>query len=150
VTLFHKPSSSASTRAQTILKQAHAQAAAHSTEDQASSHQAQEKLERMEFDLDVTEAPPTGDQLKNILEYLGGASAASQVIQGAQNETDALRKLKENGESFQRPVVSPSRPTIAGSDSNNNRWSTGTRAKLVRGSYEGSTCLANLGSHGRQ
>lgn len=89
-----------------MLKQAHAQAAAHSTEDQASSHQAQEKLERMEFDLDVTEAPPTGDQLKNILEYLGGSGTASQVIRGAQNETDALKKLNENGDLFERPVVS--------------------------------------------
>jgi hypothetical protein len=73
----------------------------------------------MEFDLDVTEAPPTGDQLKNILEYLGGSSAASQVIRGAQNETDALRKLKENGESFQRPVVSTPSLTIAAGKSDN-------------------------------
>jgi arsenate reductase-like glutaredoxin family protein len=106
VTLFHKPSSSASTRVHTILKQAHAQAAAHATEDQASSHKAHEKLERVEFDLDVTEAPPTSDQLKNILEYLGGSGAVSKVIRGAQNETDALKKLEANGESFERPVVS--------------------------------------------
>jgi hypothetical protein len=54
----------------------------------------------------VTEAPPTGDQLKNILEYLGGSGAVSQVIPGAHNETDALKKLNANGESFERPVVS--------------------------------------------
>ncbi|KAF2689573.1 DUF1687-domain-containing protein [Lentithecium fluviatile CBS 122367] len=105
VTLFHKPSNSASTRVLTVLKQANAQSAAHSTEDQASSHQTQEKLERLEFDLDVTETPPTGDQLKNILEYLGGSSAASKVIRGAQNESDALRLLKADGESFVRPLV---------------------------------------------
>lgn len=106
MTLFHKPSSAASSRVLTLLKQANAQAAAHATEDQASSHQAQEKLERIEFELDVTEAPPTGDQLKTILEYLGGSGTASQVIRGAQNETDALKKLNASGESFERPVVS--------------------------------------------
>ncbi|KAF2257292.1 hypothetical protein BU26DRAFT_513993 [Trematosphaeria pertusa] len=105
VTLFHKPSSAASTRVLTVLKQAHAQAVAHSTEDQASSHQAQSKLERMEFELDVTDAPPTSDQLKNILEYLGGPSAVSKVIKGAQNESDAMKKLEADGEAFERPVV---------------------------------------------
>jgi arsenate reductase-like glutaredoxin family protein len=104
VTLFHKPSSEASTRVHTLLKQASAQSAAHVTEDQASSHQAQDKAERMEFELDVTEAPPTGDQLKNILDYLGGS--ASKVIQGASDEADALRRLKADGETFQRPLVS--------------------------------------------
>lgn len=60
----------------------------------------------MEFDLDVTEAPPTTDQLKSILEYLGGPGAASKVIQGAKDEADAMRKLKADGETFERPVVS--------------------------------------------
>ena len=107
MTLFHKPSSQPSTRVFTILKQAHATAVSHSTEDQASSHSAQEKAERHEFELDVTEAPPTQDQLKNILEYLGGpvSGAAGKIIKGARDESDALRKLNENGESFQRPVV---------------------------------------------
>lgn len=89
----------------TLLKQANAQSASHATEDQASSHESQSKSERTEFELDVSEAPPTADQLKNILEYLGGG-AASKLVKGASNETDALRKLKENGELFQRPVVS--------------------------------------------
>jgi len=40
------------------------------------------------------------------LEYLGGSGTASQVIRGAQNETDALKKLNASGESFERPVVS--------------------------------------------
>lgn len=106
VTLFHKPSSAASTRVLTLLKQANAQAVAHSTEDQASSHQAQDKLERMEFELDVTEAPPTSDQLKNILEYLGGAGSISKIVRDAQDESDAQRRLKADGESFERPVVS--------------------------------------------
>ena len=105
VTLFHKPSSTASTRVLTLLKQTNAQAVSHATEDQASSHQAQSKLERVEFDLDVTEAPPTADQLKSILEYLGGPGAASKVIQGANDEADAMRRLKADGEKFERPVV---------------------------------------------
>jgi arsenate reductase-like glutaredoxin family protein len=104
VTLFHKPSSPPSTRVLTLLKQANATSVAHATEDQASSHGAQSKAERTEFELDVTEAPPTGDQLKNILEYLGGG-AAGKLVKGAQDQSDALRLLKENADAFQRPVV---------------------------------------------
>jgi arsenate reductase-like glutaredoxin family protein len=104
VTLFHKPSNEASIRVLTLLKQANAQSVAHATEDQASSHKAQDKAERTEFELDVTEAPPTSDQLKNILEYLGGS--ASKVVQGASDESDALRRLKADGDTFQRPIVS--------------------------------------------
>ncbi|KAF2499555.1 DUF1687-domain-containing protein [Lophium mytilinum] len=104
VTLFHKPSVPASARVLTILKQANAHSVAHATEDQASNHQTQSKAERHEFELDVTEAPPTSDQLRNILEYLG-AGAPGRVIRGAKDEADAMRKLKEDGESFQRPLV---------------------------------------------
>ncbi|KAF2036336.1 hypothetical protein EK21DRAFT_96273 [Setomelanomma holmii] len=103
VTLFHKPSNEASTRVLTLLKQANAQSVAHATEDQASSHQAQNKAERTEFELDVTEAPPTSDQLKSILEYLGGSVGG--IVQGASDESDALRRLKADGNTFQRPLV---------------------------------------------
>ncbi|KAH7398916.1 thioredoxin-like protein [Phaeosphaeria sp. MPI-PUGE-AT-0046c] len=103
VTLFHKPSNEASTRVLTLLKQSNAQAVAHATEDQASSHQAQNKAERTEFELEVTEEPPTGDQLKSIMEYLGGS--AGKVIQGASDESDALRRLKADANTFQRPLV---------------------------------------------
>lgn len=105
VTLFHKPSSQASLRAHTILKQANAQSVATATEDQASSHNAQNKAERTEFELDVTEEPPTADQLKNILDYLGGPSNVDKIIEGAKDETDAIRRLKADGNSFQRPLV---------------------------------------------
>lgn len=114
MTLFHKPSSTASTRVLTLLKQTNAQAVSHATEDQASSHQTQSKLERVEFDLDVTEAPPTADQLKSILEYLGGPGAASKVIRGANNEADAMRVLKADGEKFERPVVGCSFVSLPG------------------------------------
>lgn len=105
VTLFHKPSSQASMRAHTILKQANAQSVATATEDQASSHSAQNKAERTEFELEVTEEPPTADQLKSIVEYLGGPSAIGRVIEGAKDETDALRRLKADANTFQRPLV---------------------------------------------
>lgn len=105
MTLFHAPSNQASTRVLTLLKQANAQSVAHATEDQASSHKAQDKAERTEFELDVTEAPPTTDQLKNILDYLGGTGAAGKVINGAENESDAMRRLKADGGAFQRPLV---------------------------------------------
>jgi hypothetical protein len=95
-----------------MLKQAHATSVSHSTEDQASSHAAQGKAERQEFELDVTEAPPTADQLKNILEYLGGSGSAkgdvtaAKIVQGARDERDAVRRVEESGEAFLRPVVS--------------------------------------------
>ncbi len=59
----------------------------------------------MEFELDVTEEPPTADQLKSILEYLGGPSAVGRVVEGAKDETDALRRLKADGNVFQRPLT---------------------------------------------
>jgi hypothetical protein len=39
------------------------------------------------------------------LDYLGGPSAAGKVISGAENESDAMRRLKADGEVFQRPLV---------------------------------------------
>jgi len=55
ITLFHSPSSPASIRAHTLLKQAAAHSQAHATEDQASSHEQQSKLERTEFNLGTPE-----------------------------------------------------------------------------------------------
>lgn len=51
VTLFHNPKLPASTRVHTLLKQLNATSVSHATEDQASSHQKQSKLERTEFEL---------------------------------------------------------------------------------------------------
>lgn len=65
----------------------------------------QSKAQRTEFELDVTEDPPTGDQLRSILEYVG-AKRAGELVKGAKGEGEAMRKLRENGESFIRPVVS--------------------------------------------
>ena len=42
--------------------------------------------------------------MKNILEYVG-AQKVGTIIKGAKDEADAMKKLKENSENFQRPVV---------------------------------------------
>lgn len=93
-----------STRVHTILKTASATASSTATEDQASDHSHQTHPQREEFELDVTEEPPTEDQLKSILEYVG-TSEISKLVKGAKTELEAVKKLKENGENFQRPVV---------------------------------------------
>lgn len=51
VTLFHNPKLPTSTRVHTLLKQLNATSVAHATEDQASDHSKQSKLERTEFEL---------------------------------------------------------------------------------------------------
>lgn len=107
ITLFHKASSPASLRVHALLKQISANASEHATEDQASDHSYQTHPKRQEFELEVTEEAPTHDQLKSILEYVG-APKAGTIIRGAKDEADALKKLKENSENFQRPVVCPS------------------------------------------
>ena len=105
ITLFHKPTLPASIRVHTLLKQISAHASETATEDQATDHTEQNKLQRTEFELNVTEDPPTKDQMRTILEYVGGKKA-SQLIDGARDEADALKKLGEGGEKFRRPVVS--------------------------------------------
>lgn len=75
------------------------------TEDQASDHSEQSRLARSEFQLDVTDQPPTPDQLESIIQYLG-PSKIPMIIKGARTPVDAMKKLKEDPESFQRPVVS--------------------------------------------
>jgi arsenate reductase-like glutaredoxin family protein len=105
ITLFHKPSLSASVRVANILKQASAQASATATEDQASDHTPQNQaVSRDPFELDITEAPPTPDQLKSIFGYVG-AGKAGALVKGAASESDALRKVQENGDAFNRPVI---------------------------------------------
>ena len=104
ITLFHKPSLPASLRVHSLLKQASANASEYATEDQASDHSHQTHPARQEFELEVTEEPPTSDQLKSILEYVG-AQKASTIIKGAKNEADAMKKLKENADNLNRPIV---------------------------------------------
>lgn len=104
VTLFHKASSPASVRVATLLKQASANATEHATEDQASDHSAQTTPHRAEFELNITEDPPTPDQLQTILQYVG-KSAISSVVKGASSESEALKIFRQSAEAFQRPVV---------------------------------------------
>jgi len=91
-------------RVYTLLKKASAIASEHATEDQASDHSHLTLARREEFELYITEDPPTAEQLKSILEYIG-PQRASTIVMGAKNKADAINKLKENTENFQKPVV---------------------------------------------
>lgn len=53
----------------------------------------------------MTEEPPTEDQFKSILEYMGGASNVGKLFPGVKTELEALKKLKSDPNSFVRPVV---------------------------------------------
>ncbi|KAB5547191.1 thioredoxin-like protein [Coniochaeta sp. 2T2.1] len=102
ITLFHKSSTPSSTKVLTLLKQVSANASEAATEDQASDHTAQTHPKRAEFDLDVTEKPPTPDQLMTILDYVGNPGV---VIPGTSSVDEAMQKFKQDSESFKRPVV---------------------------------------------
>merc|ERR1711879_451073 len=104
ISLFHAPSVPASMRAHAILKQAPATAQSSATEDQASDHDNQSRLQRTDFNLDVQETPPTPDQLTSILDYLG-PSKAGTVVEEATGTSDALRKFNAKQQAFQRPVT---------------------------------------------
>ncbi|KAH6628355.1 thioredoxin-like protein [Chaetomium tenue] len=105
ITLFHKASSPVSVRVAAALRQASAAASETATEDQASDHTAQSNaVRRPEFKLDITEAPPTADQLRTILDYVGKARVGS-IVKGADDQEEALRRFAENVESLQRPVA---------------------------------------------
>ena len=112
ITLFHKPSLPASLRVLTLLKQISAQASETATEDQATDHTSQNKLQRTEFQLNVTEDPPTGDQLRTIIEYVGDRKA-SQIVEGARDASDAMHKLSQDINKFKAPVVSQTIGTLA-------------------------------------
>lgn len=104
ITLFHKPSVPTSLRVLTLLKQVSAQASENATEDQATDHTHQNKLQRTEFQLNVTEDPPTGDQLRTIIEYTGD-SKAGQIIDGAKDASDAINRMSQDIKRFRAPVV---------------------------------------------
>lgn len=104
ITLFHRPSVPSSLRVLTKLKQISAHASETATEDQASDHTHQNKLQRTQFELNVTEEPPTSDQVRTILEYVGEMKA-SQLVTGAKDAQDVMRKLKEDSLSLKVPVT---------------------------------------------
>jgi len=111
----------------TLLKQTSAAASETATIDQASDHSAQNKIQRSDFDLDIVEGTPTQDQIRSILDYVG-PSNIGKVIKGANNEAEALKKFKQDGESFLRPVVSAfqvcckTSPLTSASDSGLEQW----------------------------
>ncbi|KHO00153.1 Thioredoxin-like fold protein [Metarhizium album ARSEF 1941] len=104
VTVFHKASSPASIRVANLVKHISANAQAGATLDQASDHTAQTQANRDPFELNITEEPPTVEQVQTILDYVGRTSIA-KVIKGARDEKDALKKFRESKESFLRPVT---------------------------------------------
>jgi hypothetical protein len=105
ITLFHKPSYAPSTRVLNLLKQSRANAAVSSTIDQAAPTPPEASKEREDFELDVQEAPPTEDQLKSILEYVGSQNIGD-VVKGAMTEGEAMRVFERDKGSFARPLVS--------------------------------------------
>ncbi|KAG5983135.1 hypothetical protein E4U55_000721 [Claviceps digitariae] len=105
VTVFHKASSPASTRVVNLVKQISANAQAGATLDQASDHTAQTQAHRDPFELNITEDPPTVEQVKTILDYIGKENFG-KVIKGAvNNENDAVKKFHESKENFLRPLT---------------------------------------------
>jgi hypothetical protein len=64
----------------------------------------------------VTTSPPTTDQLRSILDYISPISGVGgqgekvtygvgELVKGARDAEDALKKFKEDNETFTRPVV---------------------------------------------
>ena len=84
------------------MKQVSANAQSAATEDQASDISGQKR--RDPFELNVTEEPPTTEQMQTILEYVG-PNIVSKIVKGAHDHKDALKKFKQSQESFQWPVV---------------------------------------------
>ncbi|KAK0717142.1 thioredoxin-like protein, partial [Lasiosphaeria miniovina] len=103
ITLFHKPSSPASVKIATLLKQTSAAASESATEDQASDHSAQ-ATQIPEFELTIVEDPPTPSQLETILDYVPKADIPS-IVAGEINKHDALKAFKQNNQKFQVPLV---------------------------------------------
>lgn len=94
-------------RVANLVKQISANAQAGATLDQASDHSAQTKPGREPFELNITEEPPTTDQVQTILGYVG-AGGIPKIIKGARDQKDALKRFKESNENFIRPLVSAS------------------------------------------
>lgn len=88
-----------------MLKQGSAHAQETATEDQAADHSPQNLVVKREpFELDITEAAPTEDQLRSILEYIGEHKISS-LVEGATSVTDAAKKLAADEAAFKRPVT---------------------------------------------
>lgn len=95
ITLFHKPSLQSSTRLLALLQRASIK---------ASDPGQKANIRRTEWDLEVTEKSPTSDQLRSILEYVG-AGRAGDIMRGAKDEADAMRRLKAKPGDFVWPLT---------------------------------------------
>lgn len=117
ITLFHNPTLTSSTHALTVLKQAATIASETATEDQASDYTNHAKNQRSEFQLEVSSEPPTTDQLRNILDYASAPGKGKgverknyvpgEIVKGARDAEDALKRFKEDQDRFVRPIVCP-------------------------------------------
>ncbi|DAA74556.1 TPA_exp: hypothetical protein A8136_3314 [Trichophyton benhamiae CBS 112371] len=109
ITLFHKPTLASSTKALSVL-----QRASTAIKEGTATSPSGSPLRNSDFELNVTEEPPTTDQLKLIMDYMTSSPLASggigvgkpgDLVSGATDRSDAVKRLKENGDSFIRPVV---------------------------------------------
>ncbi|KZZ90630.1 Thioredoxin-like fold protein [Ascosphaera apis ARSEF 7405] len=116
ITLFHNPSLRSSIRALDLLKRASALAQESSSgmtfndaEPNSETSSKNIPVPGNEFELEVTTKPPTEDQLNNIFDYLGATAAIpgkpSEIVQGARDREEAIRKVMADGSKFIRPVV---------------------------------------------
>lgn len=94
-------------RALALLKRAFPEASepAPASAPQVPDTSDQARVQRKNVELEVTEEPPTGDQMRSILEYVG-AQRAGDLVKGALGEAEAMRRVRDGGASFVRPVVS--------------------------------------------
>jgi arsenate reductase-like glutaredoxin family protein len=95
IQLFHKAGSPTSTKAADLLKRISIRASESASEDKAS---------RDPFELQVTEEPPTQDQLQTMLDYAGDKGISS-IVEGASTSSEALRLVRENVDKLRRPIV---------------------------------------------
>ncbi|GLB03321.1 hypothetical protein AtubIFM57258_007899 [Aspergillus tubingensis] len=106
ITLFHAPNLPTSKSALSILQRASTTAASTTG------------TPRGEFQLEVSTAPPTNDQLRNILEYVSGSGVSGsgagigkvygvgEVVRGARDAEDAVKRFKADPEgTFVRPIT---------------------------------------------
>ena len=125
ITLFHKPSLQSSTRLLALLQRASIK---------ASDPGQKANIRRTEWDLEVTEKSPTSDQLRSILEYVG-AGRAGDIMRGAKDEADAMRRLKAKPGDFVWPLVrtlSTLRPDGLTHNVRNRRWIGATAVWVSR------------------
>jgi arsenate reductase-like glutaredoxin family protein len=112
ITLFHSPTSSASARAAALLKEASTAVSAKAGGEPSTIGGKPVSTSRPEFDVEITEKPPTNDQLSTILSYIQ-PTMISQIVKGATSESEALKKFNDDARNFQRPVVRQPEPSLA-------------------------------------